>query len=100
MKLSCAAAEAISKKVKRASFRATKRRCSSCSHDGRLSYSWRLIFAPTEALDYVVAHEVAHLRHLDHSRNFWGLCRDLSVNFLEGQFWMHNHGQDLMRYGA
>ena len=99
-KLSCEKAESIGKKVKTVSVRDTKSRWGSCSHDGRLSYSWRLIFAPMEAFDYVVAHEIAHLRHLDHSRNFWNACRELSENFLEGQFWMHNHGQELMRYGA
>ncbi|MGB4056867.1 MAG: YgjP-like metallopeptidase domain-containing protein, partial [Alphaproteobacteria bacterium] len=52
-----------------------------------------------EALDYVVAHEVAHLRHMNHGRHFWNLCRTLSEDFLEGQYWMQNYGQDLMRYG-
>jgi predicted metal-dependent hydrolase len=93
-------AERIGKKVRSVSVRDTKSRWGSCSQDGRLSYSWRLIFAPTAAFNYVVAHEVAHLRHLDHSNNFWQLCRKLSDDYLEGQFWMHNHGHELMRYGA
>ncbi|MGB0718907.1 MAG: M48 family metallopeptidase [Bdellovibrionales bacterium] len=90
----------IGKTVQSISVRDTKSRWGSCSHDGNLSFSWRLIFAPPEAFDYVVAHEVAHLRHLDHSKAFWTLCRDLSDNFVEGQYWMRNHGNELMRYGG
>jgi len=93
-------ADVIGKRIKGVSTRDTKSRWGSCSSDGNLSYSWRLIFAPYEALDYVVAHEVAHLRHMDHSRAFWSLCRDLSDDFLEGQYWMHENGHELMRYGA
>jgi predicted metal-dependent hydrolase len=79
--------------------RDTKSRWGSCAEDGGLSFSWRLIFAPLVALDYVVAHEVAHLRHMNHGRHFWNLCRSLSDDFLEGQYWMQAYGQDLMRYG-
>ena len=93
-------AEAIGKRVKGVSARDTKSRWGSCSSDGNLSYSWRLIFAPYEALDYVVAHEVAHLKYMDHSRAFWNLCRELSDNFIEGQYWMQENGHELMRYGG
>lgn len=99
-KLSLEIAARLGKKIRSVSVRDTKSRWGSCSQDGRLSYSWRLIFAPPAAFNYVVAHEVAHLRHLDHSKNFWQLCRRLSDDYLEGQFWMHNHGHELMRYGA
>lgn len=98
-KLSIEKAKILGRKIRHVSVRDTKSRWGSCSQDGRLSFSWRLIFAPLSAFDYVVAHEVAHLRRLDHSKAFWNLCRDLSDDFLEGQFWMHNHGQELMRYG-
>ncbi|MBX2833680.1 MAG: M48 family metallopeptidase [Micavibrio sp.] len=92
-------ASIIGKKVKAVTVRDTKSRWGSCSHDGNLSYSWRLIFAPYESFDYVVAHEVAHLKHLDHSTAFWNICRALSDNFIDGQYWMREHGQELMRYG-
>lgn len=98
--LSESKAASIRKRVASISVRDTKSRWGSCSSDGQLSYSWRLIFAPYEALDYVVAHEVAHLQHLDHSKAFWKLCRGLSDNFIEGQYWMRNNGHELMRYGA
>ncbi len=99
-RLSIIKAERIGKKVRNVSVRDTKSRWGSCSQDGRLTYSWRLIFAPLSAFDYVVAHEIAHLRHLDHGSDFWALCRRLSDDYLEGEFWMRNHGQELMRYGA
>ena len=90
----------IGKTVKTVSARDTKSRWGSCSSDGNLSFSWRLIFAPQVAFDYVVAHEVAHLKHLDHSTAFWNVCRDLSDDFLEGEYWIREHGHELMRYGA
>lgn len=89
----------VRKKIASIHVRDTKSRWGSCSEDGNLSFSWRLIFAPYEALDYVVAHEVAHLKHLDHSKNFWRVCRALSDDFLEGHYWMSHHGNDLMSYG-
>ena len=79
--------------------RDTKSRWGSCSPEGDLNFSWRLIFAPPEAMDYVVAHEVAHMRHMNHGPAFWALCRDLSTDFLTGRRWMKTQGQGLMRYG-
>ncbi|MCD8526414.1 MAG: M48 family metallopeptidase, partial [Alphaproteobacteria bacterium] len=90
----------IDKKIKAVTVRDTKSRWGSCAHDGALSYSWRLIFAPRLAMDYVVAHEIAHLVHLNHSRAFWDVCRDLSEDYVEGEYWMRNHGHELMRYGV
>lgn len=89
----------IGKKIKSISIRDTKSRWGSCAEDGALSFSWRLIFAPSAAMDYVVAHEAAHLVHLNHSRAFWNLCKDLSLDYVEGEYWMRNHGHELMRYG-
>ena len=93
-------ADLIDKTVTNITTRDTKSRWGSCSSDGSLSFSWRLIFAPKEAFDYVVAHEVAHLEHLDHSKAFWSVCRDLSEDYFEGEYWMREHGHELMRYGA
>lgn len=89
----------IGKPIRTISIRDTKSRWGSCSEDGKLSFSWRLIFAPSLAMDYVVAHEVAHLVHLNHGQRFWNLCRNLSIDFVEGEYWMRNHGHELMRYG-
>jgi hypothetical protein len=78
----------------------TRSRWGSCTEDGRLSFSWRLIFAPCKAFDYVVAHECAHLVHMDHSDNFWRVCERLSKSYDEGKDWMQKNGHSLMRFGA
>lgn len=93
-------AHSINKNISAVSIRDTKSRWGSCSHDSKLCFSWRLIFAPYDAIDYVVAHEVAHLVHMDHSRKFWALCEDLSENYHTGKAWMKQNGNELMRYGA
>ncbi len=88
----------LGKKVDSVTVKDTISRWGSCSHDGKLNYSWRLIFAPMDAFDYVVAHEVAHLKHLDHSPAFWHVCEDLSANYSKGKTWMKRHSQELIRY--
>lgn len=93
-------AETISKDIKSVSVRDTTSRWGSCSQSGNLSFSWRLIFAPFETIDYVIAHEVAHLEHLNHSPDFWNLCEDLSQEYTKGKRWIKKNGQELMRYGA
>lgn len=76
----------------------TSSRWGSCSADGALSFSWRLILAPATAMDYVVAHEVAHLIHMNHKTRFWSLCEKLSTDFHGGHGWMKKNGHTLMRY--
>ncbi len=78
----------------------TRSRWGSCTEDGDISFSWRLIFAPTKAFDYVVAHECAHLVHMDHSDNFWRLCERISRDYMDGKEWMHKNGHTLMRFGS
>lgn len=90
----------IGKTVASLQIRDTKSRWGSCGSGGRLSFSWRIIFAPPEALDYLVAHEVAHMVHMNHGREFWALCRDLSADYETGKKWMRNHGHELLRYGG
>ncbi len=90
----------IKKTVEKVEMRDTKSRWGSCSTDGRIMLSWRLILAPYDAMDYVVAHEVAHLQHMDHSPAFWAQCEALSQNYKNGHRWMKQHGQSLMRYGV
>lgn len=78
--------------------RDTSSRWGSCSEEGNLSFSWRLILAPPESLDYVIAHEIAHLVHMNHGAKFWALCEELSNDFKGGHTWMKTHGHSLMRY--
>jgi predicted metal-dependent hydrolase len=61
-------------------------------------FSWRLILAPREVLDYVAAHEVAHLVHMDHSPAFWGLVGDIFPLYREKRSWLRREGHGLHRY--
>ncbi len=92
-------AYSLGRKIRGITVRDQKTRWGSCSNEGKLSFSWRLIFAPPPAMDYVISHEVAHLKHLNHSKAFWNTCRSLCMDYLEGHIWMRNHGHELMRYG-
>lgn len=89
----------IKKTIKSIQIRDTKSRWGSCGHDGRLSFSWRLILAPPDSMDYVAAHEVAHTVRMNHTPEFWALCEELSVDFSAGKGWMRGNGHSLMRYG-
>ena len=75
-------------------------RWGSCSSNGNLSFSWRLILAPPIVLDYVAAHEVAHLREMNHGRRFWDLCRKTMPEMDKARLWLDHYGADLHRYGA
>jgi Predicted metal-dependent hydrolase len=93
-------AASILTRVKRVTVRDTTSRWGSCTNDGCLSFSWRLILAPPPVLDYVVAHEVAHLRHMDHSDKFWALNAQLTLaEMSEQRAWLRRHGSTLFRYG-
>lgn len=74
-------------------------RWGSCSVDGVLSFSWRLILAPSFVLDYLAAHEVAHLREMNHSRQFWAHVRRCIPDFERGRAWLHEHGSALHAVG-
>ena len=104
-------AEALGCKVARISVRDTRSRWGSCSADGKLSFSWRLILAPEAVLTYVAAHEVAHLKYLDHSRAFWRtvsealaayVAEDQKREIMEpgsAREWLHRSGTALHAYG-
>lgn len=74
-------------------------RWGSCSTTGVLSFSWRLIMAPTEVLDYVAAHEVAHLIEMNHGANFWALVARTMPGHESAKLWLKVCGADLHRYG-
>ena len=75
-------------------------RWGSCTAGGLLSFSWRLILAPAHVLDYVAAHEVAHLVEMNHGPRFWKLVARSMPRLEEAKRWLRNHGPDLHRYGA
>lgn len=86
-------------KVACITLRDTTSRWGSCGEDGSLSFSWRLILAPEEVLDYVVAHEVAHLKELNHGKRFWALTAKLTDEVAGPRRWLRRHGDTLLRYG-
>lgn len=85
--------------AKRITVRDTKSRWGSCSANGALSFSWRLIMAPPFVLDYLAAHEVAHLRELNHSNRFWKLTYQLCPRTDEAEAWLKTYGSALHRIG-
>lgn len=93
-------ARRIGRTVSRVSVRDTRSRWGSCSSTGNLSFSWRLIFAPYEVFEYVVAHEVSHLRHMNHGTRFWELCGFLCPNSDVAKEWLRVHGKELYRFNA
>lgn len=84
---------------RRIAIRDTTSRWGSCSSLGGLSFSWRLILAPPDILDYVAAHECAHLVHMDHSPRFWRLVARLGADAKAARRWFAAHGPSLHRWG-
>jgi predicted metal-dependent hydrolase len=78
--------------------RDTRSRWGSCSPDGRLMFSWRLILAPPRVLDYVAAHEVAHLVEMNHSPAFWAVVDRLFPGWQAERAWLRSEGAALHRY--
>jgi hypothetical protein len=85
-------------KVASVTVRDTVSRWGSCTRDGKLSLSWRLIFAPCAVAAYVVAHEVAHLKHMNHSAAFWRVVESLAPDMKVARAWLRRHGAGLHRY--
>jgi hypothetical protein len=92
-------AETIERKVVRVGVRDTRTRWGSCSAVGNLCFSWRLIFAPEEVMDYVVAHEVAHLVHMNHGKRFWRLVERLCPGSERQRLWLNRNRAQLLRIG-
>jgi predicted metal-dependent hydrolase len=92
-------AAGIGREVARVNVRDPKSRWGSCSGRGTLSFSWRLIFAPEAVLDYVVAHEVAHLVEMNHGARFWQLVERLAPGSAGPRAWLKQHRSRLLTYG-
>ncbi|MEI9990296.1 MAG: SprT family zinc-dependent metalloprotease [Rhizomicrobium sp.] len=90
----------IDARVRRVTVRDTSSRWGSCSTSRCISYSWRLILAPEFVLDYVVAHEVGHLREMNHSPRFWRVVKGLVPDIETPQAWLRKNGAGLHRYGV
>ena len=85
--------------VRRVTVRDQSSRWGSCSTTGMLSFSWRLILAPSHVLDYLAAHEVAHLIEMNHSAKFWRVVKRLCPDHQRAKAWLDANGADLHRYG-
>lgn len=92
-------AQALSLAYKRIHIRDQTSRWGSCSTSGTLSFSWRLIMTPDHVLDYVAAHEVAHLAEMNHSKRFWRLVDARVPDMKRSRGWLRKHGPSLHLYG-
>ncbi|MBV8703964.1 MAG: M48 family metallopeptidase, partial [Acetobacteraceae bacterium] len=97
--LVAAKAARIGAAPRRLSVKDTRTRWGSCASDGSLAFSWRLVMAPAFVQDYVVAHEVAHLCHMNHGKRFWALVARLTPHSAEAIAWLRSDGSRLLRMG-
>ena len=91
-------AQALGRGYSKISIRDTRSRWGSCSAQGGLMYSWRLFLCPPDVLDYVAAHEVAHLQEMNHSDAFWSLVATLKPDYQAPRRWLRENGAGLHRY--
>jgi len=85
--------------VTRITIKDTKSRWGSCSASGAIAYSWRVILAPPNILDYLAAHEVAHRVEMNHSVRYWRIVASYCPHWQESERWLTRHGTELHRYG-
>jgi predicted metal-dependent hydrolase len=84
---------------RRVTVKDTRSRWGSCAANRDLAFSWRLVMAPPYVQDYVAAHEVAHLRHMNHGARFWALVAQLTPHTDAAMIWLREHGPRLLRVG-
>jgi predicted metal-dependent hydrolase len=89
----------VGKPVRSIRYKDTASRWGSCSSAGNLSFSWRIMMAPRPVIDYLVAHEVAHLVHMNHGKEFWALCEDLCPETKRCKAWLKKNGAALQAIG-
>lgn len=87
----------VGRSYKKLSLRDTRSRWGSCSSEGVLMYSWRLVMAPVDVLNYVAAHEVAHLVEMNHSQAFWNVVANLMPDYQVHRRWLKENGDQLHR---
>jgi predicted metal-dependent hydrolase len=83
---------AVGKRAKAIRFKDTSSRWGSCTSDGNLSFSWRIMMAPRPVINYLVAHEVAHLKEMNHGPKFWKLCEQLCPDTERCKDWLKRNG--------
>ncbi len=88
----------LGKTIREVKIRDTRSRWGSCTASGILTFNWRLVLAPPEILNYLIAHEVAHLAEMNHSRTFWEVVARLHPDYKKSRLWLKNHGHTLHRH--
>jgi len=88
-------AASIKAPIRSISMKDTRSRWGSCSSEGNLSFSWRIVMAPPSVVDYLAAHEVAHLKEMNHGPHFWALCKKLCPHMEEAKSWLKRQGSQL-----
>ena len=88
-------AKTVGRPVRSIVMKDTRSRWGSCSHEGSLSFSWRIVMAPESVIDYLAAHEVAHLREMNHGPKFWALCKKLCPDTDKAKTWLKQNGSQL-----
>lgn len=91
-------ARAFGVRPRKVTLRDTRSRWGSCSAAGALSFCWRLVMAPCFVLDYLAAHEVAHLLHMNHSAEFWAAVSGCCPDSARAEAWLQAHGAGLHRF--
>lgn len=93
-------AAAIGRRIARISVRDSRTRWGSCSSSGTLSFTWRLALTPDFVVDYLAAHEVAHLAEMNHGPRFWKLCQQLTGSDLaQSRAWLRANGPQILAFG-
>ena len=69
-----------------------KKRWGSCTHDNKLLFNWRIVMAKSDVLNYIVVHEMCHMCHKDHSKNFWNLVSSILPHYEKSKEWLNNYG--------
>lgn len=98
LKISQQLAQKIGCHVKSVSIKDTKSRWGSCSTLDNINYNWRIALAPDFVIYYLMAHEVSHLKHPDHSKSFWQCVKNLDPRCGEGRLWLKTRGKELYLY--
>ncbi|MCY0092862.1 M48 family metallopeptidase [Hoeflea ulvae] len=88
-------AATLGKPVRAIAYKDTKSRWGSCTSEGNLAFSWRIAMAPDFVIDYLAAHEVAHLKEMNHGPGFWATCEQLCPRTKEAKRWLKQNGSRL-----
>ncbi len=91
-------ADKLGRKLSGVSIKDTSSRWGSCSSLQHINYSWRIALAPDFVIDYLMAHEVSHLKHPDHSDEFWACVASLCPEWSRGRIWLKRYGKTLYAY--